>query len=362
MNKAKSLIGTRPRRLLLIGPSRSGRGGISTYCNSVESLLLNSEYQVVRIPTYGRNILEHLVMFLFAFFLILGYGMFPGAIAHVHVSRNGSALRKAIIAKLLQVMKIPYAVHIHTVAIPKVLGHWFSRSLQMANLVVLMGPKSLAAAEEYCPSSSLRIIVNASADYRGVSPRTHSIGAPLRVLYLGTLEERKGIKTLISARKAALGEWTLTVTGKDSSGVYQRLASGHSKIEFVGWADLAKKASLLHSHDVLVLASNPEFEGLPLCVLEGMSAGLAIVATEAGELPELVDESTVWFLPFGNAHALASALDTLALERERVLGMQISAREAWADRFTEVRLQKDLFSIYQLLEKAAHQKDEPVLE
>ena len=47
-------------------------------------------------------------------------------------------------------------------------------------------------------------------------------------------------------------------------------------------------ARLLHISDVLVLPSHPVVETLPLCVLEAMAAGVPVVASRVGSVPEVV--------------------------------------------------------------------------
>jgi glycosyltransferase involved in cell wall biosynthesis len=81
----------------------------------------------------------------------------------------------------------------------------------------------------------------------------------------------------------------------------------------------------LAASDVFVLAS--DYEGHPLSVMEAMAAGLPVVATAVGGVPELVTEGKTGLLvPAGDADALAAAMTRLAARALRE-SMSRRARE-----------------------------------
>jgi glycosyltransferase involved in cell wall biosynthesis len=85
----------------------------------------------------------------------------------------------------------------------------------------------------------------------------------------------------------------------------------HDAIHFLGWrTDVAELVGLF---DVLAVTSFSE--GLPLVVLEAMSAGVAVVSTNVGEIPRVLDEGRAGVLvPSDDALALAAALRRFALD------------------------------------------------
>jgi glycosyltransferase involved in cell wall biosynthesis len=69
-------------------------------------------------------------------------------------------------------------------------------------------------------------------------------------------------------------------------------------------------AQILARADVFVLSSRSE--GMPMSALEAMAAGLPVVATAVGGVPELVvDGETGFLVPPGDAPALSRALDRI---------------------------------------------------
>lgn len=79
--------------------------------------------------------------------------------------------------------------------------------------------------------------------------------------------------------------------------------------------------------DISLLAS--DWEGLPVSVMESMAAGLPVVATRVGGVPELVEDGVTGLLtPPGDAARLAAAVDTLlhAPDLRRQMGAAGEAR------------------------------------
>ncbi|MGB5813068.1 MAG: glycosyltransferase [Polyangiales bacterium] len=95
--------------------------------------------------------------------------------------------------------------------------------------------------------------------------------------------------------------------------------------------------------DVCTLSSDRE--GLPLSLLEAMSFGVPVVATEVGGIPELLDDDAGIVVPPGDPNTLVEALSSLASNPgvARSLGSRGAARiretysiERTADRYVEL--------------------------
>jgi glycosyltransferase involved in cell wall biosynthesis len=75
-------------------------------------------------------------------------------------------------------------------------------------------------------------------------------------------------------------------------------------------------SSFLHRVDTFVLSSVSE--GLPLTMLEAMAAGLPVVATSVGGVPELIGATGCgWLCPPGHPEALAESMITAAQSSQR---------------------------------------------
>ena len=102
------------------------------------------------------------------------------------------------------------------------------------------------------------------------------------------------------------------------------------------------------SADVLVLPSH--HEGLPMSMLEAMAAGVAVVVTSVGAIPEALntDEDGV-IVPPGDVDALADALDALLADSERRGRIAATGRARVIRDYSVARVARDLDAVYRQL-------------
>jgi glycosyltransferase involved in cell wall biosynthesis len=95
-----------------------------------------------------------------------------------------------------------------------------------------------------------------------------------------------------------------------------------ARIRFLGFR--SDVADCLHASDFWLSASSTE--GLPLSLLEAMAAGLPIVATSVGGMPETLGTAGI-LVPPGDDTALAAALGTMAVDHARRAALGRTAQE-----------------------------------
>jgi glycosyltransferase involved in cell wall biosynthesis len=139
------------------------------------------------------------------------------------------------------------------------------------------------------------------------------------ILFLGTLEPRKNVGTLLDAyalllaRGAAVPRLVLAGRATEHAGAWlDRIArpplAGH--VTHRGYVAPGEREDLYAAARVLVLPSLDE--GFGLTALEAMSAGVPVVASHRGSLPEVVNGAGVLVDPHdaaGLADALARVID-----------------------------------------------------
>ena len=85
--------------------------------------------------------------------------------------------------------------------------------------------------------------------------------------------------------------------------------------ELLGSVHREKVLQLFREASVFVLPSY--YEGLPMAILEALAAGLPVIATPVGGIPEVVRDTYNGFLiPSGDIEALAGAIEKLVSDAE----------------------------------------------
>src|SRR5215208_6471493 len=147
-----------------------------------------------------------------------------------------------------------------------------------------------------------------------------------RVLFVGRLAPQKGVSTLVEAAgllKDPSAQVLLVGDGPERKALERdadRLGVG-DRLHFVGFLAHERLPAVLSYADLLVLPSL--YEELGTVLLEAMWAGLPIVASRTGGIPDVIEDGVNGMLvPPGEPEALARAIDRLLADRD--LARQLS--------------------------------------
>jgi glycosyltransferase involved in cell wall biosynthesis len=103
---------------------------------------------------------------------------------------------------------------------------------------------------------------------------------------------------------------------------------------------------ILAASDIFVLSSR--WEGLPLTIIEAMLAGLPVVATGVGGVPELIEHGITGLLvSAGNASMLAEALHQLLQDKKLRQEMGEAGRKRALEKFSLDRMLQETTNVYQ---------------
>jgi glycosyltransferase involved in cell wall biosynthesis len=172
------------------------------------------------------------------------------------------------------------------------------------------------------------------AEEKAGIPKDPTPKAPLRVLFLGQVNLRKGIPYLMEAARLLEAERVeIEIVGQIQISE-QALSGAPRNVRFHGPVSRDEAASHYRRADVFVLPTLSD--GFAITQLEAMAHGLPVIATpRCGEV--VTDGVDGWIVPAGDSGALAEAILTLANDRSRLAEMGSAALRK-SRRFTIQRL------------------------
>ncbi len=174
---------------------------------------------------------------------------------------------------------------------------------------------------------------------RSVVPRDRTavasdkeLNRPLRCVFASEIKPEKGIETAIAAFSRLAGSGvTLDMFGKPGSayeiewrGVSARLPDN---IRYFGCLDSTELRRRLPEYDLLILPTRWHNEGYPGIIIEAFAAGLAVLVSPTGPIPEIVDTSCGMLIDAHDPDAWVHAILQLSKEPERLSGMKSAAAE-----------------------------------
>lgn len=150
---------------------------------------------------------------------------------------------------------------------------------------------------------------------------------PLRLLYLGRFERRKGVQDLLRAvTSIESDEVRLTLLGGDTDtaplGTSMRaqlelVASGDHRIEFLDAVPRSELGRVIQAHDAVVLPSL--WEAWPYVGLEALRLNRPLITTSAGGFTEMVrPDVNGWRTDSVGADHLAELIEQLIFKRDAV--------------------------------------------
>jgi len=191
-----------------------------------------------------------------------------------------------------------------------------------------------------------------TARFHAAPPRERPPGAPLRVLYAGTIGLAHGIGTLVEAARIAGAEaveaW-VAGDGAEARALRDQLARRPAEnVRLLGTLPYEQIPGLYEQADAaaVLLRDRPAFRAaLPTKMFEAMAAARPVVLSARGEAAELVERHAAGLVvPPEDPQALAEALQQLAGDRARLAELGANARRcaeahSWdptADRWYEL--------------------------
>lgn len=238
-----------------------------------------------------------------------------------------------------QLLDIPFSFTAHAWDIFKEQA-MLPAKLRAADFAVTISEYNRRHLRQLCPAATDRIHVIRCGVNLTRFPYHHerAIADPPRILTVGRLVEKKGLRWLIEAcaqlRSQGFDFICAIVGGGPQRSALEQLIVAHSlqdAVKLTGGLPQEELRGLWQTASLFALpctvTRNGNRDGIPVVLMEAMASGIPVVSTAVSGIPELVEDGVTGLLvPPNDASQLGQAMGRLLADP------QLSARLAWAGR------------------------------
>ncbi|WP_201836610.1 glycosyltransferase family 4 protein [Microvirga zambiensis] len=273
---------------------------------------------------------------------------------HVHAAYAGHPATSAWMIR--RVADVPFSVscHAHDIFETQAL---LSTKLPEADFVRTISEYNRKYILRHIPALATKppVIIHVGAFLENLASPAPSQSEKMRVLYVGSLELRKGIDVLLRAlTKASLGDWHLDIVGGGPE--RQRLEAltaelGLSdRVTFHGPQPNERVAQAMARASVMVVPSRigprNQTEGLPTVIVEALAHQRPVIAARLTGIPEIIVHGvTGWLFEVDDVQGLAYALEEVRGDPEEAQRRALCGRELVLAQFDQNKNADALLSL-----------------
>jgi glycosyltransferase involved in cell wall biosynthesis len=291
-------------------------------------------------------------------------------IVHVKTSSGVNFLQNSLYAWMAKRGGFPVALQIHSgrfeafyAGSSAIVRAWIRHTLRRADRVLVLSRTWANRIRALAPSAKTRVVPNGLSIEEMARLSDGSSRRPGQIFFLGAgredLNRDKGLHDVLailpeSFRRHPASRWVLA--GLVDAEATNAGTSGDARVRCLGTIDSGLKEQLLRESEILVLPSY--FENMPNILLEAMAAGMGVVASSVGAIPEMLGEGGGILVNPGDRARLARALDEL-LSRPSLIRAQGATNQATvARRYTMEMVERSLKNVYREIASGAEYSHE----
>lgn len=351
-------------QVVMVGTSLDLQGGVAAVISVYRNSGFFQRWGIAYIPTNcAGGVVRKTIRSILAALQFLGLLLRDGGkVVHVHMSSYFSFWRKSFFFIAAFFFRRSVVVSLHGGDFREFyshkcgpLGRWWIRVImrKAARFIVLTnGWKQWVLS--IVPEANVCTVPNVCSDV-ACFEFARRLDRPVKcILFLGRLEKEKGFNDLllaVASIRTKIPEVKLICGGTgDERQVKEWIeaAGVGDLVELRGWISGMDKLECLANADLLALPSY--VENLPMVIIEAMAAGLPVVASTVGGIPDVIENGKDGLLvQSGDVNALVDAIT--ALLSHDVLHHQIAknARQKYENNYSPRTVIPQIEAIYQEL-------------
>jgi len=191
------------------------------------------------------------------------------------------------------------------------------------------------------PKKRLVLVPNGVSDLEEPPPRIEHAG--IHLVFVGRLDRQKGADILMAAMQSVIRtDIKLTVVGDVVLDAGFAGANAQN-VFFAGWLERAGLQGLFAESDAVIMPSR--WEGFGLVAVEAMRQSLAVLASDRGALPDIVEHGRTGMIFELEPDSLAQLLESL--DKDSLLRMGREGRRRFEKDFVADRMNESICQIYE---------------
>lgn len=342
-------------KVLMIGPARSVKGGMTSVVDNYFRYGLDKEVNLKYIETVNdkNNILKLLK-------IIKGYIEYINNIKkydviHIHMASRRSTYRKGKYIRIAKRYAKRIILHIHGAEFKIFYNNecnnnqkkYIIDTLNMADKIIVLSEEWKDFFSKLVDKNKIEVIYNAILIPDNFEKNLDT----KRILFLGRFGKRKGIYDLIKVLEELCVKYpdlTLYAGGDGEIEKVRQIVNEknlENNIKILGWVSGEEKEKLLKESSFYVLPSYNE--GMPMSVIEGMAYKNITVSTNVGGIPKVITnmQNGILINP-GDTESLYRYLDELLQDKELRIKLSENARKTTEEKFNIKNNIKKLIEVY----------------
>lgn len=342
-------------KVLMIGPARSVKGGMTSVVDNYFKYGLDKEVDLKYIETVNdKNKVLKLLK------IIKGYVEYISNIKkydviHIHMASRRSTFRKGKYIRIAKRYGKKIILHIHGAEFKIFYNNecnnnqkkYIIDTLNMADKIIVLSEEWKDFFSKLVDKNKIEVIYNAILIPDNFEKNLDT----KRILFLGRFGKRKGIYDLIKVLEELCVKYpdlTLYAGGDGEIEKVRQIVNEknlENNIKILGWVSGEEKEKLLKESSFYILPSYNE--GMPMSVIEGMAYKNVTVSTNVGGIPKVITnmQNGILINP-GDTESLYRYLDELLQDKELRIKLSENARKTTEEKFNIKNNIKKLIEVY----------------